>query len=316
MYNPQHDLLSHLVQSGQHSPNRTGCSTYASIGHTMKYDLERGFPAPTAKKLAFESMKGELLGFWRGYDNAADFRALNCKIWDQNANETPSWLASPYRKGPDDLGRTYPAQWTKWRDTKVATNSADAKVLADKGYALIANDKDRNVWVYERFINQVEEALRTLITDPYNRRIIITGWRPDELEMQCLPCCHVIYSFNVMPDGKLHTTLWMRSLDSFLSFNVTTLALFTHVMARLAGLQVGTATLFVANAHLYENHVAQAKEQLSRTQFELPTLWLSDDIKKIASLDEIKGVFERIEAKDIKLINYQSHPAIKAPMAA
>lgn len=316
MQNPQHDLLAYLLESGQYKPNRTGDSTYASVGHMLKYDLELGFPAPTAKKLAFESMKGETLGFFRGYESAADFRALNCKIWDQNANETPSWLANPNRKGPDDLGRTYPAQWKSWRDTKVARSAEGASKFAAAGYELIAHDSGRNTWVFERFINQLEDALRTLVTDPFSRRILITGWRPDEIEMQCLPPCHVIYSFTVMPDKTLHTTMWMRSFDSFLAFNIPTLALITHIMARLSGYRAGTATMFVADAHLYENHITQAKEQLSRSQFDLPKLWLSENIKKIESLADIKGAFERIQPEDIKLEGYQSHAAIKAPMSA
>jgi thymidylate synthase len=312
-----HALMAHLIANGQFKPNRTGTGTYADVGHMLKFDLTESFPAITTKKLAFKTMTAELLGFFRGCDNAAQFRALGCGIWDQNANETPAWLANPNRKGEDDLGRIYSAQWTKWRDTRVHRSEAQAlAAVRDGGYELVAADPARNAWVVERTINQLEEALRTLITDPYNRRIIINGWRPDEADLQCLPVCHVLYSLTVLPDGTLHSTLFQRSFDVFLAFNISTLALITEIFARLAGLKASTATMFIGDAHIYENHVEQVKLQLSREHFEQPKLVLSDNIKPIVDLADIKGAFERIQPEDIWLEGYQSHAAIKAPMAA
>lgn len=312
-----HDLLSHLADTGQYKPNRTGVGTYASVGHMLKFDLAHSFPAITTKKLAFKTLTAELIGLFRGFDNAANFRALGCPIWDQNANETPSWLANPNRKGVDDLGRIYGVQWTKWRDTRVVHAQAQAQQMVQEGgYTLVAADPARATWVVERTINQLEEALRTLLTDPFNRRIIVNGWRPDEADLQCIPCCHVGYQFLVMPDGTLHSTLWQRSFDAFLAFNVPTLALLTHVMARLAGLQVGTATMFISDAHLYENHLEQVRTQLAREHFEPPQLGISETLQKVGSLAEIKGAFERIEPRDFWLEGYQSHETIKAPMAA
>lgn len=311
-----HDLLQYLLDHGQYKPNRTGVGTYASVGHTLKFDLREGFPAVTTKKLAFKSMVGELLGFFRGYDNAAQFRELGCRIWDQNANETPAWLKNPNRKGTDDLGRIYGVQWTRWRDTRTARGESQARELRSKGYVELAHDRDRGVWVFEREINQLEEALRTLIKDPFNRRIVVSGWRPDEADQQALMPCHVAYAFVAMPDGTLHSTLWQRSYDTFLAFNIPTLALFTHIMARLSGLQAATATMFITDAHVYENHVEQVREQLSRSHYPAPRLALSESIRKVEAEADIAGAFERIQPEDIWLENYVSHPAIKAPMAA
>jgi thymidylate synthase len=314
-----HDLMAEVLADGQYKPNRTGTGTIASVGHMLKYDLSQRFEAAvTTKKLAFKSVVGELLGFFRGYQNAAQFRALGCKVWDQNANETTAWLKNPNRKGHDDLGRIYGVQWTGWRDTRYARTKAQAKALEAAGYELMAFDKKRYVRVYEREINQLEEALKTLIKDPYNRRIIVNGWRVDEFDAMCLNPCHVAYQWILMPDGKLHSTLWIRSNDLFLghAFNAASLGVFTAIMARLAGYELGTATVFISDAHIYENHVEQTNLQLSREHYPAPKLVLSDRIKKVESLEDIAGVFERIEPEDIWLEDYESHPAIPAPMAA
>ena len=320
-----HDVMSDVLANGQLKPNRTGTGTIASVGHMLKYDLAQAFPGVTTKKLAFKAIVGELLGFFRGYQNAAQFRSLGCKVWDQNANETASWLRNPNRKGQDDLGRIYGAQWTGWRDTRYAHTRAQARKLRSEGYKTMAFDlgayiglNKRAAWVFEKTINQLEEALKLLMTDPYNRRIIVNGWRVDEFDQMSLNPCHVAYQWIVMPDGKLHSTLWIRSNDLFLghAFNAASLAVFTHIMARLAGYAVGTATVFISDAHIYENHVDQTKLQLSREHFPAPKLMLSDRIQKVERVEDIKGVFERIEPQDIWLEGYESHPAIPAPMAA
>jgi thymidylate synthase len=300
-----------------YKPNRTGVGTFASVGHMLKFDLRAGFPAVTTKKLAFNAVKGELLGFFRGYDNAADFRALGCKVWDQNANETPSWVNNPHRKGTDDLGRIYGVQWTKWRDTRIARTPGEMDKLAAAGYPLVAHDKERGVAVYEREINQLEDALRTLLTNPYDRRIIISAWRPDEIDQMSLPACHVAYQFVAMPDNTLHVTMWQRSTDAFLGwpFNQASTALLLALMARLCGRLPATVTMFSTDTHVYENHVDQVKAQVERAPYALPQLLLSENIQ-VTSVAELKGVFERIEPSDISLSEYEHHPALPAPMAA
>lgn len=312
------DLLQFLRDEGVLRGNRTGVGTYTSPGHMLKFDLRDGFPALTTKKLAFKSGRGELLGFFRGYDNAADFRALGCKFWDQNANETPSWLSNPNRKGTDDLGRIYGVQWTKFRDTRVARTSREKEELLANGYYLLADDKERGVAVVEREINQLEETLRTLLTNPNDRRMLITAWRPDEFDQMSLPPCHVSYNYVCLPDNTLHLCMYMRSSDLLLGVpvNIATTSMMLAVMARLSGKTAATVTVFMADTHLYENHVEQALEQVQRTPYAPAKLVLSDNIKPITDLSQIKGAFERIEPEDIELVDYVSHAALKAPMAA
>lgn len=310
--------MDYILKRNNYKPNRTGVGAFGSVGHMLKYDLTNGEAFVTTKSLAFKPVVGELLGFFRGYDSAAQFRALGCNVWTKNANETPAWLANPNRKGEDHLGRIYGVQWTRWRDTRFAHTSEACEELEKKGYALKAQDPVRGVSVYEREINQLEEALKALMVDRFNRRIIINGWRPDELDLMALPPCHVTYQFIVEADNTLHSTLWMRSNDLFLGhpFNAASLAVFTHIMARLAGLTPGTATIFISDAHIYEDHVTQCRTQLQREHFAGPQLKISERIQPLSSVEEIKGVFERIEPTDIWLEGYQCHPAIAASMAA
>lgn len=311
-----HTLIDLLLHHGKRRPNRTGVDTLFDPGHMLKFDLADGFPAITTKKLAFGPAKGELLGFFRGYDNAAQFRAIGCKVWDGNANETPAWLNNPNRRGTDDLGRIYSKQWTDWRDWRTASSQSEADDLLAAGYELIAEDAPRRVWVLRRGINQLEVALRTIMTNPTDRRILITGWRPDEFDQMCLPPCHVDYQFLVDIETRtLHLCLFQRSFDTFLAFNIAMSALFLGIMAKLSGHTPGTFTHFIGDAHLYVNHLDQARTLLSREHRPQPTLFLGDSIPTLTSVDQIPGVFTRIQPEDIRLDGYDPHPAIPAPMA-
>lgn len=314
---PYHDLLQQVLQQGVRQPNRTGVDAISLPGAMMKFDLRDGFPAVTTKKLAFGAVKGELIGFFRGYTNAADFRALGCKVWDQNANETASWVSNPARKGVDDLGRIYGAQWIDWREHKVVKTWDEAARLVLKGYEVVASDPERG-YVMGRGVNQLEDALRTLLTNPTSRRVIVSAWRPDELDQMALPPCHVSYQFIATESTReLHLCMYQRSADLFLGvpFNIASSAMFLEIMARLSGFKAATFTHFLADAHIYVNHIDQVNEQLSREPFAPPHLQLAQSIKKVG-LDQIKGAFERIEPAEIELVGYQCHSAIKAEMAA
>lgn len=315
---PFHDMLGDIYVNGVLRPNRTGVDTVFVPGYMQKYDLGRdGYCAITTKKLAFVGAKGELIGFFRGFTSAAQFREIGCKVWDGNANATKSWLENPYRKGKDDLGRIYGAQWTDWRDWREATSQEQADAFAEKGYTLIAHDRERNVWVYRRGINQLERALEAIMTTPTDRRIMITGWRPDEFDQMALPPCHVDYQFLVDVESKtLHMVMFQRSFDTFLAFNVAMAGLFLSIMAKLSGYKVGTFTHFIGDAHIYVNHFDQTKLLLSREHKKQPTLFLGDSIPTLTSVEDIPGVFTRIQMDDIQLKDYDSHPAIPAPMAA
>ncbi len=323
------DLLSGTMEYGVDQFNaRTGIVCRAIVGIQIQFSMDDGFSAVTTKKLAFNGVKGELLGFFRGCTSAADFRALGCKVWDENANVTPAWLNNPYRKGEDDLGPIYGKQWTAWLDRRIVGDWRERDALIAKGYKVrMVGTSGPNLhpveWLMEREINQLENALQKLLTDPSDRGIIVSGYNVGELDMMALRPCHMDYRF-VAFDGptaddpkELHVVMTIRSWDLFLGapFNIASTALFLHIMARLAGMTPGIVTIQATNAHIYENHFDQVKEQLTRKPFHRPELILSDNIRPIKDLKDVNGAFTRIEPSDIVLKDYVSHEAIKAKMA-
>lgn len=314
-----HELLQEALDHGVDQYNvRTGEVCRTLVGRQLKFDLRDGFPAITTKKLAFQSMRGELLGFFRGYTNAADFRALGCNVWDANANKTEGWLNNPYRKGVDDLGPIYGKQWTDWIDRRIVSNDAEKRRLLDNGYSV--RMEMQGEYLMQRSINQLENALRTLITNPSDRRAIISGWNVAELDMMALPPCHMDYRFVALESKStrktLHVVMTIRSWDLFLGapFNIASTALFLEIMSRLAGMQTGTVAIQATNAHLYANHFDAAREQISRAHFAAPRIHLSNSIGAV-SVDQIPGAFSRINPEDIDLVGYESHATIKAKMA-
>jgi thymidylate synthase len=314
-----HDMLLKIMESPLEDLNqRTGKMCRLIVGHQLQYDMREGFPALTTRKIPFKNAVGELCGFWRGCDSAAQFRELGCHFWDQNANETAAWLANPHRIGKHDyLGRVYGKQWTDWADRRVVESQAECDGLLARGYACRMHDEKQHLWLMERSINQLEDAVRTIMTNPSDRRIIITGWRPDEFDMMALPPCHMDYRFVPLQREKvLNVVMTIRSWDVFLGANIVLTALFLETMARLTGYIAGTVTIQATNAHIYEDHFEQVKELLTREHFPMPRLHISDNVKQLASINEIPGVFSRIEPSDFSMIGYQSHGIIKAPMAA
>lgn len=312
-----HDMLDNIRKNGSYKGNRTGIGTYFLPNQMLTFDLADGFPAITTKKLAFKAAKGELIGFFRGFESAAQFREVGCPVWTQNANETKTWLASPYRKGKDDLGRIYGAQFNSWRDWREAYSEDEFNALTARGFELVAHDSTRGVWVLRKGINQLEDCLRTLLTNPFDRRMIVSGWRPDEFEAMSLPPCHLTYSLTADPAKKeLHLLVHMRSFDTFLAFNIALAAMWLSIYAKMSGYTPRKVSVAITDAHIYENHLEQVEELLSREHFAQPTLLLGDSIEVIDSLDKVKGAFMRIQPEDIQLQGYESHPAIKASMAA
>jgi thymidylate synthase len=288
------NLLQDILDHGIHQSNRTGIDTLTLPGAMLKFDLREGFPAITTKKLAFDAIKGELIGFLRGATSAADFRALGCKIWDQNANENATWLASEFREGTDDLGRIYGAQWRSWTNRE--------------------NDGWGNM--LPKPIDQVAIALDKVRNDPTNRRIIVNAWNAAELDKAALPPCHVLFQLLPHVDGRvLHMTMYQRSCDMFLGvpFNIASYALLLELFAAWTGYTAGTLTMFLADAHIYENHIEQVKEQLTREPFLAPKLAL--DLPISPETRDLDLLLEHLHPDDIRLVDYQHHAAIKAPMA-
>lgn len=295
------DILRDIMKNGEVRSTRakdpkTGENVNAKIvwQRTMRFDLQKGFPALTTKKLFWTSIVGELLGFLAGFESAEDFRRLGCKIWDANANENESWLSNPNRLGQDHLGRIYGVQWRRYR--------------GDNGNK----------------IDQLADVIKGIKNDPFGRRHIVDAWNPAEINKMALPPCHMFYHFDVSVSGKLNLFMYQRSCDMFLGvpFNIASYALLLSIVAQITGYAPGEFVHQLGNAHVYVNHFGQVKEQLTRDPFPLAKLWLNPRIRNLDSFHKI--VLEAVASGEdprtaqrrvIRLENYQSHPSILAPMA-
>lgn len=284
------DALQNILDNGEDRPDRTGVGTRGIFGMQMRFNLQEGFPALTTKKLAWKAVVSELLWFIEG---SGDERRLaeilhgsretkKPTIWTANA-EADYWAKKRLRRHPADLGRVYGVQWRRWRKPLIRINK------------VVLQNHD-----------QLMELINGIKTDPYSRRHIITAWNPGELELMALPPCHMMSQFYVN-NGKLSCQMYQRSADMFLGvpFNIASYALFTHMIAQVCGLEVGELIITIGDAHIYQNHFDQVKEQLTRTPLELPKLELNANIKDIT----------KFTMDDVSLVGYESHDAIKAPMA-
>lgn len=322
-----HRLLKHILDNGTRQSNRTGIDAISVPGGTLQFDLSQGFPAVTTKRLYFKQVVGELIGFLRGYTNAQQFRDLGCSVWDQNANENAAWLANPNRLGEGDLGRIYGAQWRRWRGNIVYNRYEDPKF--DSGLTNAAEDEN-GAWQYTE-IDQIQNILTKLKTDPTNRRLIVNAWRPDELDQMALPPCHVFFQFIAnVEKNELNLCLYQRSCDAFLGvpFNIASYAMLLHVVAALTGFKAATFTHFLGDAHIYVNHLDQVKLQLSRQPKDLPIMvytgpgspsWnLSFNLPTVVIDNSVvvsADVFDHLLPSHFTLVNYDPFPPIKAEMA-
>ncbi len=270
-------LLRHVREHGYQRGDRTGTGTISVFGYQLRFDLAKGFPAVTTKKLHFKSIIHELLWFLRGDTNTAYLNDHGVRIWNEWATEE------------GDLGPIYGAQWRSWPVPDAAA------------------------------IDQVEELISGLRERPYSRRHIISAWNPALLPDEsispqanvqqgkmALAPCHTLFQFYVA-DGKLSCQLYQRSADVFLGvpFNIASYALLTHMLAQVLDLQPGDYVHTFGDVHIYLNHISQVDEQLQRDPLPLPKLQLNPAIKNLDEFTE----------SDIQIADYQSHPAIKAPIA-
>ena len=284
------DALKNILENGEDRPDRTGVGTRSIFGLQMRFNLEDGFPAITTKKLAWRAVVSELLWFIEGSGDENRLREIlhgdryseKRTIWTDNA-EADYWVKRKLQRHPGDLGRVYGVQWRRWRKPLVRIN----KVVLQNHDQLI------------ELINGIKE-------DPYSRRHIISAWNPGELDLMALPPCHMMAQFYVN-NGKLSCQMYQRSADMFLGvpFNIASYALFTHMIAQVCNLEVGELIVTLGDAHIYNNHFDQVKEQLKREPKPLATLELNSEISVITEFD----------MEDIELVGYESHEAIKAPMA-
>ena len=318
------ELIQTVLDTGSWQDNRTGIRTLSVPGAMMRFDLlNDGFPAVTTKRLAFKSVVGELCAFLRASRSAADFRALGCKVWDQNANENKQWLDNPYRLGEDDLGPVYGVQWRQWPGFKLIDVDQPAQIAdAQKnGFRLISQFDDAGVpkVLLHKSIDQLRECLDTIVNNPGSRRILFHGWNPAVLDAVALPACHLLYQFIPNPTTReLSMCLYVRSNDLGLGtpFNLAEGAALMHLVGRLTGYTPRWFSYFIGDAHIYENHMDMVKEQLTRAPFAAPQLRISDRVPDFAKTGKYEPEWlEKIEPSDFSLEGYQHHAPITAPMA-
>jgi thymidylate synthase len=258
------DLMREVRDRGAPKSDRTGTGTRSLFGKQMRFDLSRGFPAVTTKKLHFKSIIHELLWFLKGETNTRYLKESGVSIWDEWADEQ------------GELGPVYGYQWRSWP-------GADG-----------------------RHIDQITRVMQQLKETPDSRRIIVSAWNVADLDEMALQPCHAFFQFYVAKD-KLSCQMYQRSADLFLGvpFNIASYALLTHMVAQQVDLRVGDFVWTGGDCHLYSNHMQQVEEQLKRDPLPLPRLVIK---RRPASLFDYK--FE-----DFEIAGYQSHPAIKAPVA-
>ncbi len=258
------DLLRRVLEQGIPRDDRTGTGTRGVFGEVMRFDLSRGFPLVTTKKIHLRSVIGELLWFLRGDTNIGWLHKHGVTIWDEWADER------------GDLGPIYGAQWRSWR-------GGDG-----------------------RTVDQIAGVVREIRENPTSRRLVVSAWNVGELEKMALPPCHCLFQFHVAC-GRLSCQLYQRSADLFLGvpFNIASYALLTHMIAQVTGLEAGEFIHVLGDAHIYENHIEQVREQIRREPRPLPHLRLNPDITDLFAFG-----FD-----DIVVEGYDPHPAIRAPVA-
>lgn len=317
------DLVRTILETGSWQENRTGIRTISIPGAMMRFDLKAGFPAVTTRRLAFKSAVGEMVGFLRASKSAAEFRALGCKVWDQNANENAQWLANPYRQGEDDLGEIYGVQWRKWPAYKSLDASKEAQIAdaVQKGYAMVAKFSENGtekVLLYKA-VDQLRQCLDTIVNNPSDRRILFHGWNWAQLDEMALPPCHLLYQF--LPNAskkELSLCLYIRSNDVGLGtpFNITEGAVLLSLVGRLTGYMPRWLTYFIGDAHIYENHLDMLNEQLRREPHPSPSLVISERVPDFAKTGKYEPEWlEKVEPSDFSLEGYLHHPPLTAPMA-
>lgn len=284
------DALKNILENGDDRPDRTGVGTKSLFGLQLRFDLNEGFPAVTTKKLAWKAVVSELLWFIEGSGDEYRLREIlhgerysdKKTIWTDNAT-ADYWVNKRLQRHPGDLGRVYGMQWRRWRKPLIRVNK------------VVLQNHD-----------QLLELIEGIKHDPYSRRHIITAWNPGELDLMALPPCHMMAQFYVN-NGKLSCQMYQRSADMFLGvpFNIASYALFTHMIAQVCNLDVGDLVIVLGDAHIYKNHIDQVKEQLAKQPLPLPSIWLNPEIDRITDFT----------MEDVKLVDYNSHPPIIAPMA-
>ncbi|MBO5850039.1 MAG: thymidylate synthase [Paludibacteraceae bacterium] len=282
------DLCKTILEEGIRKEDRTGTGTISYFGYQMRFDLSKGFPLLTTKKVHLKSIIHELLWFISGDTNIKYLVDNGVRIWNE-------WPFAIYQKSVEYLGETQD-EFVE----KIKTSVEFAQKWGELGPVY------GKQWRNFGGVDQLSELINQIKNNSTSRRLIISAWNPAEVEAMALPPCHCFMQFYVN-DGKLSCQLYQRSADVFLGvpFNIASYALFTMMIAQVTGLKLGTFVHTLGDAHIYSNHMEQIAEQLSREPRSLPTMVINSSKKNIEDF-----VFEDFELKD-----YNPHPAIKGIVA-
>ena len=282
------DLLQHILDKGIYKGDRTGTGTYSTFGYQMRFNLQDGFPLITTKKVYLKGIIHELLWFLKGDTNIKYLVDNNVNIWNE-------WPFEIFKKSKDYQGETL-AEFVE----KIKTDNQFASIYGELGPVY------GHQWRNFNGVDQIAELISQIKTNPNSRRLIISAWNPAEVNAMALPPCHCFIQFYVV-NNQLSCQLYQRSADTFLGvpFNIASYSLLTMMIAQVCNLELGDFVHTFGDVHLYSNHIEQAKLQLSRQPFPLPTMKINPAVKNIFDF----------KYEDFTLENYQSHPAIKAEVA-
>lgn len=319
-----HDLLHHVLGEGIRKEDRTGVGTISTFGYQMRFDLQKGFPLLTTKKVNFRLIASELLWFMRGDTNIRYLLENNNNIWNEWAFK--KWIMSEAYQGPmtEDFGLRAEKDPDFKKLYQEEMNRFKRLILEDDDFAKVFGDlgnvygRQWRKWVGEdgSIVDQLKTVIQEIKTNPDSRRLIVNAWHPTYIwkredgtehpDKMALPPCHLLFQFYVA-DEKLSCQLYQRSGDIFLGvpFNIASYSLLTHLVAHEAGLEVGEFVHTIGDAHIYTNHLEQVKTQLEREFYELPNIVLNKEVERAMDF----------ELDDIQLVNYKHHPPIKAPVA-
>lgn len=308
------ELCKKVLNEGNIKGDRTGTGTYSTFGAQMRFNLAEGFPLLTTKRVNFNLIASELIWFIRGDTNIHYLLKNNNNIWNEWAFK--NWVESNEYQGPDmtNFGHrslnddqfkvVYQQEMKKFKERILS----DDQFAAKYGELGPVYGKQWRSWLTSRgeTIDQLKQVIQSIKENPNSRRHIVTAWNPEDVPSMALPPCHTMFQFYVA-EGKLSCQLYQRSADVFLGvpFNIASYALLTHLVAFECGLEVGEFVHTLGDTHIYQNHVEQVETQLSRTPYDLPKIKINPNLNSIFDL----------ELNDLELIDYQSHSAIKAPIA-
>lgn len=307
-------MARHLLEHGEEKEDRTGIGTISVFGYQARYDLQKGFPLLTTKRVPFRLIVSELLWFLRGDTNIKYLLEQDNNIWNEWAFQ--NWITSSEYTGPDmtNFGLRSLEDETFEQIYKEEMEKFKHRILTNETFALKYGDlgsiygKQWRSWstLDGGVIDQIATVIEMIKNNPDSRRLIVSAWNVGEIKKMSLPPCHLLFQFYVSK-GKLSCQLYQRSCDIFLGsgFNIASYSLLTLMIAQICGLGVGEFIHSIGDLHLYKNHVEQIQLQLQREPKALPTVKLIGNRKDIMDF----------ECEDFELVGYDPHPAIKGEVA-